>query len=346
MTGVTIDAVTAGYGGPPVLHELSLQVQPGELLAVLGSSGSGKTTLLRILAGFIRPTAGQVCFGDRVVCGAGTWIPPEHRRVGIVPQEGALFPHLDVAGNVAFGLPRGSQTRVIELLDLVGMAGLGARRPHELSGGQQQRVALARALAPTPDVVCLDEPFAALDASLRERLREDVSSILRAAGTTAILVTHDQDEALSIADRVAVIREGVVAQVDDPRTLYRNPIDLDVAKFIGGVVELRGVVSARGRVATALGDIDIQDDVKVGEAGKLVLRPEQISLAPVAAGSCASATVLEVAYFGHDCMVRVRLDDGEVIDVRAPATWSFQTGAFVNASVTGPACLFEPSPTT
>ncbi len=179
MIPVRIEEVTAGYGGAPVLRDLSLEVAPGEVVAVLGASGSGKSTLLRVLAGFLRPTAGQVWFGDREVSGPGTWVPPEQRRVGIVPQEGALFPHLDVAGNIGFGLPRGSRARVDEMLRLVGLAGLGRARPQELSGGQQQRVAVARALAPGPDVLCLDEPFSALDASLRGRLRAEVRDVLR-----------------------------------------------------------------------------------------------------------------------------------------------------------------------
>ena len=210
MTDVRLLEVRADYGAGPVLDDLSLEVASGELVAVLGASGSGKTTLLRVLAGFMRPSAGRVEFGDRLVAGPGAWVPPERRRVGIVPQEGALFPHLDVRGNVAFGLgrrPRDSG-RVDEVLDLVGMSAFREARPQELSGGQQQRVALARALAPEPDVILLDEPFSALDAALRVRLRGDVREVLDRLGTTTVLVTHDQEEALSMADRVAPIDFG------------------------------------------------------------------------------------------------------------------------------------------
>lgn len=347
MTSVLIEQVIADYGGPRVLDGLSLHVDSGELLAVLGASGSGKTTLLRALAGFIRPESGLIRFGDRVVAGPGAWVPPERRRVGIVPQEGALFPHLDVAGNIAFGLPRGSEARVRELLDLVGMAGLGMRRPYELSGGQQQRVALARALAPEPDVICLDEPFTALDASLRERIREDVCGILRSSGTTAILVTHDQAEALSMADRVAVVRGGRVAQVDEPRYLYRNPIDLDVARFIGGIVELRGTVSSSNRVSTAIGEIGVVEGQLQPEAvGILVLRPEQLTFDRQASDVHATAVVLDVTYYGHDSIVKASLVSGELVEARIQGSSSLQRGELVSVLVSGSACFFEEGPST
>ncbi|MCB0925900.1 MAG: ATP-binding cassette domain-containing protein, partial [Mycobacterium sp.] len=199
MTAVTVGGVSIGFGAALVLDRLDLDVPSGALAAVLGASGSGKTTLLRVLAGFLAPSAGVVRFGDRVVTSAPTagagrvFVQPERRRVGIVPQEGALFPHLDVWGNIGFGLPRGSAPRIEEMLDLVGLRDFARARPQDLSGGQQQRVALARALAPAPDVVLLDEPFSSLDAALRARLRAEVRNLLRTVGATAILVTHDQD---------------------------------------------------------------------------------------------------------------------------------------------------------
>src|SRR5690606_19602670 len=211
-------------------------------------------------AGFVAPDAGTVSIDGTVVAGAGVHVPPEKRGVTLVPQEGALFPHLDVAGNIAFGLPRkASRTRVDELLDLVGLSGMAARRPHELSGGQQQRVALARALAPKPKLVLLDEPFSALDAGLRESVRAQVRRALRLAGTTALLVTHDQDEALSVADSVAVLAGGTVAMHDSPERVYAAPTDLGVARFIGQVVELPA--RALGREAsTALGAVVLSGD--------------------------------------------------------------------------------------
>jgi iron(III) transport system ATP-binding protein len=231
---------------PPVvaLDGVDLDVAAGSFTAILGPSGSGKTTLLRVLAGTERADGGTVVIGGQLVEGRGTHVVAEGRRVGLVPQEGALFPHLDVARNVGFGLhkvPKAERARrVAELLDLVGLAGMGNRRPHELSGGQAQRVALARALAPDPDVVLLDEPFSALDASLRTSLRAEVAELLRSTGTTAVLVTHDQDEAMSLADTVAVMRAGRIVQRGAPADLYRCPTDLWVADFLGDAVLVDG----------------------------------------------------------------------------------------------------------
>ena len=231
---------------PPVaaLDGVDLDVATGSVTAILGPSGSGKTTLLRVLAGIDRADDGTVVIGGAMVDGNGSYVVAERRRVGLVPQQGALFPHLDVARNVGFGLhkvPRAERARrVAELLELVGLAGMGARRPYELSGGQAQRVALARALAPKPDVVLLDEPFSALDASLRSSLRSEVADMLRSTGTTAVLVTHDQDEAMSLADTVAIMRAGRIVQSGTPDELYRRPDDLWVADFLGDAVLLDG----------------------------------------------------------------------------------------------------------
>lgn len=190
-------------------------------------------------------------------------------------------------------------------------------------------------------MICLDEPFTALDASLRERLRGDVCEILRSSGTTSILVTHDQAEALSLADRVAVIRGGCVAQVDEPRHLYQYPIDLDVAKFLGRVVELRGVACARNRVSTALGEVSVERDLRDGAIGVLVVRPEQISLNQQATNTQGNATVLDVAYYGHESIIEARLDSGELIDIRAQGACNLQPGALIDVHVSGPACFFE-----
>ena len=228
MRHVTVTGLGKAFGAHPVLAGLDLEVPAGSLTAILGPSGSGKTTLLRLLAGFERADAGTIGIGGVLVDGPGVHLPPERRRIGYVPQEGSLFPHLTVAANVGFGLParrHGARQRragqVEALLETVGLAGFGRRYPHQLSGGQQQRVALARALAIEPAVVLLDEPFASLDAHLRASVRADVQEIFRRAGTTAVLVTHDQDEALSVADRVAALRDGRIAQCAPPDDLYR-----------------------------------------------------------------------------------------------------------------------------
>jgi iron(III) transport system ATP-binding protein len=345
MTGVRIAEVTAHYGSAPVLTDLSLDVASGEVVAVLGASGSGKTTLLRVLAGFLRPSSGEVSFDDRVVSGPSEWVPPERRRVGIVPQEGALFPHLDVAGNVAFGLGRGSDARVDEMLALVGMSGMGSHRVQELSGGQQQRVALARALAPEPDVLLLDEPFSALDASLRVRLRGEVRDVLAATGTTTVLVTHDQEEALSFADRVAVVRGGHVVQVASPDHLYEFPADLETARFVGEVVELEASVATDGIVTCALGDVHVPDAPVAGTRGVVVLRPEQLAVVDErgvgdAVPHGCLGTVRSCSYHGHDSLLLVELAHGEEVPIRVPGARGARPGDRVRVVVGGTGLLF------
>ena len=250
-----LDRTFAGRAPVRALAGVTVAVESGRLLAVLGPSGCGKTTLLRTVAGMDRPDAGTVQLGERILEGPGVHVTPEHRAIGLVPQEGALFPHLDVARNIAFGLhrlPRAERAaRVERLLHLVDLAGLGRRRPHQLSGGQQQRVALARALAPDPDLVLLDEPFSALDTGLRASIRAEVAATLRAAGTTSVLVTHDQVEAMTMADTLAVMRAGEIVQVGPPHELYRRPVDAWTAGFLGDAVLLtRRRQNATGRWAT------------------------------------------------------------------------------------------------
>ncbi|MDP1877004.1 MAG: ABC transporter ATP-binding protein [Actinomycetota bacterium] len=346
MTGVAVKDVSAGYGAGTVLADLSLDVGSGEFLAVLGASGSGKTTLLKVIAGLLRPQSGTVRFGDRIVSSPDEWVPPERRRVGLVPQEGALFPHLTVAGNVAFGLPRGTGGDVDRLLGLVGMDGMGGLRPQELSGGQQQRVALARALAPSPEVICLDEPWSALDASLRVRLRGEVRELLAGLGTTAILVTHDQEEALSIADRVAVVRDGRIVQVDAPEVLYSRPADLGTASFVGEAILLDARAVRDGVVSTALGEIHLVAGSPQRPAGQVLLRPEQLAIvAEHAVGSGephgAPGSVAARSYHGHDSLVTVRLDAGPEIAVRAPGGAGAAPGERVSVVVGGPGVLIE-----
>jgi iron(III) transport system ATP-binding protein len=275
-------ALTKRFGEVVAVDAADLDVHDGEFLGVLGPSGCGKTTLLRLIAGFERPDGGGIEIGGRVVAGPRRHEPPERRRIGMVFQESALFPHLDVAGNIGFGLPSRDRTaRVAELVALVGLAGLQRRMPHELSGGQQQRVAVARALAPHPALVLLDEPFSSLDATLRAQLRGEVREILRAAGATAVFVTHDQAEALEISDRVAVMRAGRIEQISSPDELYLRPINRFVAGFVGEANFLPGEIRG-GEVRTLVGRFRAPNGATLeGTRAEVLLRPEQLHMLPV-----------------------------------------------------------------
>jgi iron(III) transport system ATP-binding protein len=341
--GISVAGVSKSFGPVGVLHDVHLEVAPGSLTAVLGRSGCGKTTLLRIVAGFVAPDAGTVALDGRPVVD----LPPERRRVGYVSQEGSLFPHLDVAGNVGFGLPRRlrrARYRVAELLQLVGLeADLANRYPHQLSGGQQQRVALARALAPGPRAVLLDEPFAALDAELRESTRRAVAAALDHAGTTAVLVTHDQGEALSMADQVAVLSEGRVVQVAPPEELYRQPADAEVAAFVGDAVLLPATVRG-GRADSVLGALPVAGAPDDGPATVLV-RPEQIVLQPTVSGGVPGevvARVVDATFYGHDATVRLRVRNAEgehsqsdMLVARTPGYAAPEVGSDVRLTVQG-----------
>lgn len=362
MSAVRVEAVRGSYGGQDVLCDVDLTLDSGQMGAVLGPSGSGKTTLLRVIAGLHRPTAGTVRVGDDLLSGAGLFVAPEHRRVGLVPQSGALFPHLDVRDNVGFGLRRASlgrsapgtrerERRVDALLALAGLEGLHHRMPHQLSGGQQQRVALVRALAPAPRVVLLDEPFAALDASLRVELRDDVRRMLTSTGSTALLVTHDQGEALSFAQRLFVMRDGRVLQHGSPRELYQSPVDPWVAGFLGDAIVV--AADSDGSVARSPWGPLSHNPCRAGRV-ELVVRPEQLVLAdpgdatPGAAGAAGTAgtagTVRSVRYLGHDAVVDVELAPqahGLVVRARVDAAHVPQVGCPVLVSVRGPVRAYE-----
>ncbi len=335
---ITCRKLVRRYGGTTVLDQLDLDVYEGEFFALLGRSGSGKTTVLRLLAGFDRPDGGTIEIAGRCVAGPGTFVPPEERRIGMVFQEYALFPHLTVAQNVGYGL-RGEPSRaerIAEVLDLVGLSGLEERSPGELSGGQQQRVALARALAPRPEVVLLDEPFSNLDAGLRVRLRDELHEILREAGATAVFVTHDQEEALSLADRVAVLQAGRIAQVAPPEVLYRFPATRQIAEFVGETNLLRGY--AHGDTVTC----------PVGRSPLPLCRPAQgpvdVMLRPESlvakANPDGEAVVMRRIYFGHDQLMVVRLEDGQDLQVRLGPDQSFERGERVSLSVCGPVVAY------
>ncbi|MGH9044508.1 MAG: ABC transporter ATP-binding protein [Acidimicrobiales bacterium] len=340
MSGLQAVGIEKAYGAQPVLRGLDLACPPGSTTVLLGPSGSGKTTLLRILAGFEQPDAGEVSLDGVVLQGPGARVPPEHRRVGYLPQEGALFPHMSVERNVGFALRkvgRAQRRREVErLLEMVGLASTEKRYPHELSGGQQQRVALARALAASPKAMLLDEPFASLDPELRASVRGEVLELLRASGTTTLLVTHDQQEALACGDRVAVLLQGTIVQVSDPRDLYLLPASPEVATFLGTANLLAGT-TAGSAVRTVLGMLEAAlDGSLAGRDALVVVRPEQIEL--VSDGAAAWGRVLSVEYFGHDMLVRVSTEGAEgpcVVVARVKADRAVEVGARVGLRASG-----------
>lgn len=306
MTPLSVTRLRKSFAGRPVVNIGQLDLVPGELLALLGPSGCGKSTTLRLIAGLERPDAGQIAIDGREMVGDHHWVPPQGRRVGMVFQDYALFPHLTVADNIAYGLPRGPQraARVAEMVDLVGLHGYERAWPRQLSGGQQQRVALARALAPAPALLLLDEPFSSLDPSLRQQLRAEVRTILQQSGTTALLVTHDQEEALSIADRVAVMMDGQIAQVDTPERLYYAPASPEVALFIGEANLLPGTATAEG-IETPLGTI-ARPTAERGPV-QVMLRPELIDLSTTRIDTSVEGTVLDIDFYGHDYVARIQV---------------------------------------
>jgi iron(III) transport system ATP-binding protein len=347
MSSLTLKGVSKAFGSTRALDSVDLEVEPGHLTAVLGPSGCGKTTLLRVVAGFVRPDAGTVEIDGRVVTGPGVDLPPERRGVAVVPQEGALFPHLDVAGNVGFGLPgnRAAQrSRVEEMLELVGLRGLGDRRPNQLSGGQQQRVALARALAPSPKVVVLDEPFSALDAGLRAQVRREVRGVLHSIGATALIVTHDQEEALSMADTVAVMESGEMLMHGTPSEVYHRPTRLSVARFVGELVEVPG--TKRGDVIeTSLGDLPIHGDPGTPDGPVIAgIRPEQVRVDARPDREGHRAHVDDVAFHGHDALAHLVLTTpgGVASRITARTVAPLQPGDEVYIRVIGPALAYGP----
>lgn len=324
--------------GAPAVKHVSLQVPRGALLALLGASGCGKTTTLRLIAGLETPDSGEIALAGRRVAGGGAWTPPERRRVGMVFQDYALFPHLSVRDNVAFGLsgrPSAERAaRAAQLLALAGLEELADRYPHQLSGGQQQRVALARALAPDPQVILLDEPFSNLDAVLRKTTREEVRRILRDAGTTAVFVTHDQEEAFSVADVVAVMRDGMIEQIGAPHEIYLRPASRSVATFVGEANFV--AANARGLLAECvLGAVTL--DAPMNGSVEVMVRPEALDLRPDPAGR---GQVEQIIFFGHDQLVAVRMSDGIIVQARTGPRVDLAPGARVAVSVQGVAVAF------
>jgi iron(III) transport system ATP-binding protein len=314
MSSLEVAGLWKGYGRQPVLRGVDLDVPAGSLTAVLGLSGCGKTTLLRVIAGFERAERGEISLAGRPLDDGRSYVPPEKRGIGYVPQDGALFPHLDVAGNVGFGLTRAerrSGETVGELLEMVGIAHLSRRLPHQLSGGEQQRVALARALARRPLALLLDEPFSSLDASMRTHVREEVQGLIREQGVTTVLVTHDQEEALSLADSVAVLRDGKIVQQGAPAELYEHPADERLARFLGAVNVL--YASFLGETAqTPLGPLPLSSAVAGDGAGAVMLRPEQLEVLPLdrAGEEGVAGRVEGCRYYGHDALLQIRAGEG------------------------------------
>ncbi|GAA1002901.1 ABC transporter ATP-binding protein [Nocardiopsis tropica] len=330
---VVVRGLSVRYGRTEVLREIDLTVRRGAVTAVVGPSGCGKTTLLRAIAGLERAAAGSIEIDGAVVAAPGIDVAPERRSVGLVPQEGALFAHLTVRGNVGFGLgPRwrrvpGRDDRVAALLATVGLDGLADRRPAELSGGQQQRVALARALAPRPAVIGLDEPFSALDAALRTRLREHVSQTLRVEDATALLVTHDAEEALAMADSVVVLVDGAVRQAGPAQEVYTAPVDTEVARLFGEVTALPGTASGDHAVC-ALGRIPLRHSA-TGPV-EVLARPGELTL--IAGGA---HRVRSVGFRGEHCAVPATVGETTVrLDV--PVTEAPEVGAAVTITAARP----------
>ncbi|MBB6086585.1 ABC transporter ATP-binding protein [Wenzhouxiangella marina] len=331
---MTLDVrdIVLGYENTPVIRGLSFHLAEGEIGCLLGASGCGKTTALRAIAGFEAITEGEIHVGGKLVSSPNKRVAPEKRNVGMVFQDNALFPHLDVAGNIAFGLRRLAsaerERRIRQLLDLTGLTGLDRRYPHELSGGQQQRVALARALAPEPSVLLMDEPFSNLDTRLRRRMGEEIRGMLKARGTTTLLVTHDQQEAFALADRIGLLKDGRMLQWDSPYQLYHRPASRYVAAFTGRGSYLKAHIEG-DRLVHALGDSELPDERPPGEEVALLIRPDDIRPDP----GGTHARVVARQFQGADILYRLRLDSGEEVSALFPSHDDFEVNSAIGVEL-------------
>ena len=342
MSSLEISHLKVSLGNRLILDDLSFSLAEGQIAALLGPSGCGKTTLLRSIAGLIQPSDGTIRFGKQLVSLSSLVMPSHKRKIGYVPQEGALFPHLSVADNIAFGLDRSVFTKdqirqtTKEMLSLIGLQGYESRMPNQLSGGQQTRVALARALAIKPAIILLDEPFSALDEALRDDLRSDVINLLRASKTTAILVTHDREEALVSADVVALMRAGKIVQQGSPEAVYSKPISPAIAVSTGDALVLDAQRLADGSTSYLFNPAAVGAS---SESGQIVIRPEEITIDRALSATSPKGRISKIDYYGHDAMVTVEVA-GQSIKVRIPGPFDFLVGEEVGVHHTGPVRFF------
>ena len=342
MSSLEISHLKVSLGNRLILDDLSFSLAEGQIAALLGPSGCGKTTLLRSIAGLIQPSDGTIRFGKQLVSLSSLVMPSHKRKIGYVPQEGALFPHLSVADNIAFGLDRSVFTKdqirqtTKEMLSLICLQGYESRMPNQLSGGQQTRVALARALAIKPAIILLDEPFSALDEALRDDLRSDVINLLRASKTTAILVTHDREEALVSADVVALMRAGKIVQQGSPEAVYSKPISPAIAVSTGDALVLDAQRLADGSTSYLFNPAAVGAS---SESGQIVIRPEEITLDRTISATSPKGRISKIDYYGHDAMVTVEVA-GQSIKVRIPGPFDFLVGEEVGVHHTGPVRFF------
>ena len=347
MTSLDVSHLTVNFGDRTVIDDLSFNLKEGEIASLLGPSGCGKTTLLRAIAGLLQPREGTIRFGSQLVGVSTVVLPPHKRRTGYVPQQGALFPHLNVAKNIAFGLDKKElstqeiNAAVSEMLSLIGMSGYENQMPTELSGGQQTRVALARALAVKPRMVLLDEPFSALDAELRNELRSEVVALLRKQGTTAILVTHDREEALVSSDKVVLMRDGKIAQYGTPEEVYESPVSPSVAVSTGDALILEAEQSDNGSTRYAISSLESESKNAIVSNGYVVIRPEEISVSKNSSLGVAG-TLIQLDYYGHDAMLVIKLKNGsEIIRARVAGPMDFEVGDIVKVEHPGPIRFFS-----
>ncbi|MFM8938350.1 MAG: ABC transporter ATP-binding protein [Actinomycetota bacterium] len=351
MTTLEIKDLGVHLGAREILRNLDLTIPSGSFAALLGPSGCGKTTLLRTIAGLVRPSSGAIRFGKQLVSVSSLVLPPHKRNIGYLPQEGGLFPHLSVGENVGFALSKNvsdldRKSVIEEMLELVGLTGYAARKPHQLSGGQQTRVALARALAIRPAIVLLDEPFSNLDHALRAEVSGEVVSLLKKSKTTSLMVTHDREDALVSADLIALMRDGQVVQSGTPEGVYMDPVSADIAESTGDILELpaRRLMKKRAKLLSPLHLVTGKTSGEI-EAGSILIRPEEIRVHEKKAG-LPTAKITQINYYGHDAVLELALPGySKEIKVRVTGPLQFEVGKTVALEHVGPIRWVSKKPT-